>query len=257
VVVAFAVILQRQVLQFVDVLLKIHRHITIERPVSHQILEYPDTGTDRAECARRSAGTIANSYVLVLEHAEQWRARCRRIRCGCRCRGQRNAANLKRRRTIGHGRNDCALTHRMSTTGFHQLQLPIGGGGKLANGLAQRRVDRPGSLTSAPAVPDIPAQQVGARHHRGIACSPFTDLLLNDHGFAERGDIPQVGGLERRRRRRLVKLRRGIPEIRHHVGKTLVGRVSQREAGAALWIVLPEFHQSSPLLDRLLGREPQ
>ena len=92
----------------------------------------------------------------------------------------------------------------MSTTGFHQLQLPIGGGGKLANGLAQWRVDRSGSLTSAPAIPDVPAQQVGARHHSGIAGGPFADLLLDDHGFAERRDITQVGWLERRRRRRLI-----------------------------------------------------
>jgi hypothetical protein len=46
-------------------------------------------------------------------------------------------------------------------------------------------------------------------------------------------------------------------EIRHHVGKAFVWRAAQREADAALWIVVPEFHQSSPLLDGFLGRDPQ
>jgi hypothetical protein len=60
-------------------------------------------------------------------------------------------------------------------------------------------------------------------------CSAFADLLLDDHGFAERGDIAQVGWLKRRRRRRSIKLRRGVLEKRHQFGKALVGRTAQRE----------------------------
>jgi hypothetical protein len=112
------------------------------------------------------------------------------------------------------------------TCGFHQLKLPIGDIGKLADGLADRRVDLAKPLAGAPAVPDIPAQQVGTRHHRGIAFSAFADLLLDDHGFADRGDVAQIGRFKRRRRCRPIELRRGVLEERHHVGKALVGCVA-------------------------------
>jgi hypothetical protein len=140
---------------------------------------------------------------------------------------------------------------------LHQLKLPIGDIGKLADGLAERHVDRAKPLAGAPAVPDIPAQQVGTRHHRGVAFGAFADLLFDDHGFADRGDVAQVGRLKRRRRRRPIKLRRGVIEERHHVGKALVGRAAHRKADAAPWIVLLGVHQRSPVFERALGQDPE
>ena len=154
-------------------------------------------------------------------------------------------------------RHDCPASDCRVVAQFHQLKLPIGDIGKLADRLADRRVDQAKPLAGAPAVPDIAAQQVGTRHHRGVAFGAFADLLLDDHGFADRGDVAQVGRLKRRRRRRPIELRRGVLEERDHVGKALVGRAAQWKADAALWIVLRRIHQRSPMLDRALDEDSE
>jgi hypothetical protein len=166
-------------------------------------------------------------------------------------------ANLNCGRMIRCERRGCPASDCEVVAQFHQLKLPIGDIGKLADGLPERHVDRAKPLAGAPAVPDVPAQQVGTCHHRGVAFSAFADLLLDHHGFADRSDVAQVSRLKRRRRRRPIELRGDVLEERHHVGKALVGRAAQRKADAALWIVLRGIHQRSPMLKRALGRDSE
>lgn len=65
--------LQRQALQFIDVILQVDRHVLIEGLVSGQCFEHAGAPASRADRARGSAAVFANRDVFVLDLAEQRR----------------------------------------------------------------------------------------------------------------------------------------------------------------------------------------
>lgn len=164
--IAFLRELQRQVLQLVDIILQVDRHVRIEGPVAHQGLEHMGAPACRADRAVGRATVLADRDVFVLDLAEE-----RRRPDGLGLGGKWGGWIGLHDATIHHFRNSrvdrgglvdrCAL--------LQKRELPIGDLRQLADGFRQGFADLGQPFAGAPAIPNVLAEQVGARSHGGVA----------------------------------------------------------------------------------------
>jgi hypothetical protein len=117
---------------------------------------------------------------------------------------------------------------------LQQCKLPIGDLGELSDGVRQRCGERRKPLAGPPAIPDVVAEQIGASRHGRVTSIALADLLLDQDGLLDGGEVPHRSRREHRRRGRLLEFGRSSLEEGHHVGEELLRAVALRKADIAV-----------------------
>jgi hypothetical protein len=255
-VLAFARHFQRQVLDRVHIVLQVYRCIAIDRSIAHQNLECVDPQTDGADRCIAGTGLLADVDVLVFQLTEQRRHRGLDRDC---CSRLRWIAGDVRDWTLHGPQGALLLDCGIAVDALQDCELPIGNFGQLADCVRQGRVARGYPLTGAQAIPDILAQQVGARRHRRMAGVTLADLLLDHDAFLEGSELAHDGRREHRPCRGIGNFGGSVLKKGEHIGEEFLGAVSLRKANIARRkiSVSLRIHLVSPLLEASLSQRAE